>query len=169
MNLTTQYRMNRLRKAYPEFSEEQLKSMCDGFDNKPTRMQLDLTDLNTMADLLMPVDSLHGVRRNMLDVYIDPTTDVSIKKMLEENLQQMSAADASELSDADMLAMLPSRYIQPGQEDVYLNYIHQYVSKMQESANLEQQAAAQAAQAAQPAQSAQSAQAAHQVTTPKTE
>lgn len=128
--ISLDFRRKRLVKSYPDYSAEQIESMLVGFDNKPTRMQLDLTDLNAMADLTMPVDPQFGVRRNVLDVLVDPNTDASIKKMIEESLQAIPQQDASKLSDQELLNLLPSRYLAPGQSDMYLNYIHSYLDEM---------------------------------------
>ena len=137
--ITKSFRFSKLRKIFPDASEFQLERMTQGLFCKSLpacdhRGRLfPLRDLNAYMDLVFPVQE-NGHRRNMVDVLSDNNTAREIRESIEKNLGSLdSGINAPEnMSNADLLALLPSRYANSSLSLDYANYAREYISKRQE-------------------------------------
>lgn len=137
MVMAVQYKIDRLRKVYPWLSDEKLNDLAtpkrpkiDKTEENAARF-FDTTEINTYLDLVCPVDPRTGARRSDVDVMRDPSTPPEIKKMINDRLIQMGATSAADITDADIMSMLPSRYAQ-GSEDAqaYVDYCRKYIDSL---------------------------------------
>ncbi len=67
-------------------------------------------DINKLADVLFPVDPVTGNPDNMVDKLISPNVNPMEKERILSFMQKMPASKRNNLSDKDLMDMLPSRY-----------------------------------------------------------
>lgn len=135
--MAAQYKIDRLRKLYPSLTDEQLNDLAMPKRPKIAKTEknafrfFDTTEVNTYLNLVCPVDLCTGARRSDVDVMRDPSTPPEIKKMIDDRLIQMGATSAADITDDDIMAMLPSRYAQ-GSEDaqMYVDYCRKYIDSL---------------------------------------
>lgn len=126
--LTEDYRKSRLAKCRPHLIYSELGSSVRTPD--PAK-RIDLSDLQAFFNLCMPVNPVTHVRQSAVDVLTDSKVDVSVKNAIERTLSEMPSQNVGEeMSVADMLSLLPSRYAQAfGDVDTYLKYANEFISK----------------------------------------
>lgn len=135
--MAVQYKIDRLRKLYPSLTDDQLDDLATPKRPKIVKTEknasrfFDTTEINTYLDLVCPVDPRTGARRSDVDVMRDPSVPPEIKKMIDDRLIQMGATSAADVTDVDIMAMLPSRYAQ-GSEDAqrYVEYCRKYIDSL---------------------------------------
>ena len=137
--ITKSFRLSKLRKIFPDASDLQLERMTQGLPCKSLPVcdhrgrLVSLRDINAYMDLVFPVQE-NGHRRNMVDVLSDNNTAREIRESIEKNLGSLdSGINAPEnMSNADLLALLPSRYANSSLSLDYADYAREYISKRQE-------------------------------------
>lgn len=67
-------------------------------------------DINKLADVLFPVDPVTGTPDNMVDKLISPNVNPMEKERILSFMQKMPASKRNNLSDKELMDMLPSRY-----------------------------------------------------------
>lgn len=67
-------------------------------------------DINKLADVLFPVDPVTGNPDNMVDKLISPNVNPMEKERILSFMQKMPASKRNNLSDKELMDMLPSRY-----------------------------------------------------------
>lgn len=92
----------------PNFTQEQ-KSVALQVNEKPTNPSL-CEDINKLADVLFPVDPVTGNPDNMVDKLISPNVSSMEKERILSFMQKMPASKRNNLSDKELIDMLPSRY-----------------------------------------------------------
>lgn len=134
MIVDNDFRMNKLAKLNPWLSQERVKLMVSSsgrFPEDRPEYRFDLTEIQAYCDLVRPVSPLNKCRQSDITKLLDPATDSDIKEMLQKRLDDMPSLDASQLSDDDILAMLPSRYAQGyDQACAYMDYAREYIDKL---------------------------------------
>lgn len=92
----------------PNLTKEQkvvALQVCD----KPKNPSL-CEDINQLADVLFPVDPVTGNPDNMVDKLISPNVNPMEKERILSFMQKMPASKRNNLSDKELMDMLPSRY-----------------------------------------------------------
>lgn len=67
-------------------------------------------DINKLADALFPVDPVTGNPDNMVDKLLSPNVTTMEKERILSFMQKMPASKRNNLSDKELIDMLPSRY-----------------------------------------------------------
>ncbi len=67
-------------------------------------------DINKLADALFPVDPVTGNPDNMVDKLLSPNVTTIEKERILSFMQMMPASKRNNLSDKELIDMLPSRY-----------------------------------------------------------
>ena len=67
-------------------------------------------DINKLADVLFPVDPTTGNPDNMVDKLISPNVSAMEKERILSFMQKIPASKRNNLSDKELMDMLPSRY-----------------------------------------------------------
>lgn len=80
------------------------------------------------TELLMPINPVTGHRDGDLSRLFNPMTPVSEKELIMSNLQMLKSNDSRKgLTDADILMMIPSKYISdPVEINQYLDELKGY-------------------------------------------
>ena len=89
-------------------SQEQ-KSVALQVSAKPNNPSL-CDDINKLADVLFPVDPVSGNPDNMVDKLISPNVSSMEKERILSFMQKIPASKRNNLSDNELMEMLPSRY-----------------------------------------------------------
>lgn len=92
----------------PYLSYEQ-KSVALQVPVKPNNLSL-CEDVNKLADVLFPIDPVTGNPDNMVDKLISPNVNAMEKERILSFMQKMPASKRNNLSDKELMDMLPSRY-----------------------------------------------------------
>lgn len=92
----------------PHLSNEQ-KSVALQVPVKPNNLSL-CEDVNKLADVLFPIDPVTGNPDNMVDKLISPNVNLMEKERILSFMQKMPASKRNNLSDKELMDMLPSRY-----------------------------------------------------------
>ncbi len=93
---------------FPYFNDTQ-KVICVAESVKPNNPSL-CQDINKLSDSLFPVNPVTGNPDNMIDKLITPGVSELEKQRILSFMQRMPKSKRNNLSDADLIAMLPSRY-----------------------------------------------------------
>lgn len=93
---------------FPYFSEQQ-KVICVDTSPLPNNPSL-CADINKLSDSLFPVNPVTGNPDNMIDKLITPGVSELEKQRILSFMQRMPKSKRNNLSDDDLIAMLPSRY-----------------------------------------------------------
>lgn len=67
-------------------------------------------EINKIADAVFPVDPVTGNPDNMVDKLISPNVNSMEKERILSFMQKMPASKRNNLSDQELMDMLPSRY-----------------------------------------------------------
>lgn len=67
-------------------------------------------DINKLSDVLFPVDPVTGNPDNMVDKLLSPDVSSMEKERILSFMQKMPASKRNNLSDQELMDMLPSRY-----------------------------------------------------------
>lgn len=67
-------------------------------------------DINKLGDVLFPIDPVTGNPDNMVDKLISPNVNPMEKERILSFMQKMPASKRNNLSDKELMDMLPSRY-----------------------------------------------------------
>lgn len=92
----------------PNLTEEQ-KSVALQVYEKPKNPSL-CEDINKLGDVLFPIDPVTGNPDNMVDKLISPNVNPMEKERILSFMQKMPASMRNNLSDQELMNMLPSRY-----------------------------------------------------------
>lgn len=92
----------------PNFTQEQ-KSVALQVYEKPKNPSL-CEDINKLGDVLFPIDPVTGNPDNMVDKLISPNVNPMEKERILSFMQKMPASKRNNLSDQELMNMLPSRY-----------------------------------------------------------
>ncbi len=92
----------------PNLTQEQ-KSVALQVSEKPKNPSL-CEDINKLGDVLFPVDPVTGNPDNMVDKLISPNVNPMEKERILSFMQKMPASKRNNLSDKELMNMLPSRY-----------------------------------------------------------
>ena len=93
---------------FPHFNDTQ-KVICVAECLKPKNPSL-CEDINKLSDSLFPVNPVTGNPDNMIDKLITPGVSELEKQRILSFMQKMPKSKRNNLSDDDLIAMLPSRY-----------------------------------------------------------
>lgn len=93
---------------FPHFSDDQ-KVKCMEVSPLPNNPSL-CQDINKLSDSLFPVNPVTGNPDNMIDKLISPGVSELEKQRILSFMQRMPKNKRNNLSDDDLIAMLPSRY-----------------------------------------------------------
>ena len=92
----------------PNLTQEQ-KSVALQVYDKPNNPSL-CEEINKLGDVLFPVDPVSGNPDNMVDKLISPSVNPMEKERILSFMQKMPASKRNNLSDQELMNMLPSRY-----------------------------------------------------------
>lgn len=92
----------------PNFTQEQ-KYVALQVNDKPSNPSL-CEDINKLGDVLFPTDPVTGNPDNMVDKLISPNVSSMEKERILSFMQKMPASKRNNLSDQELMNMLPSRY-----------------------------------------------------------
>lgn len=92
----------------PNLSQEQ-KSVALQVYEKSKNPSL-CEDINKLGDVLFPIDPVTGNPDNMVDKLISPNVNPMEKERILSFMQKMPASKRNNLSDKELMNMLPSRY-----------------------------------------------------------
>lgn len=92
----------------PAFTDEQ-KFVALQVPDKASNLSL-CTEINKLADVLFPVDPVTGNPDNMVDKLLSPTVTPMEKERILSFMQMLPPSKRNNLSDDDLMNMLPSRY-----------------------------------------------------------
>lgn len=92
----------------PNFTQEQ-KSVALQVYDKPKNPSL-CEDINKLGDVLFPIDPVTGNPDNMVDKLISSNVNPMEKERILSFMQKMPASKRNNLSDKDLMNLLPSRY-----------------------------------------------------------
>lgn len=92
----------------PNLTEEQ-KSVALQVYEKPKNPSL-CGDINKLGDVLFPIDPVTGNPDNMVDKLISPNVNPMEKERILSFMQKMPVSKRNNLSDKELMDMLPSRY-----------------------------------------------------------
>lgn len=93
---------------FPHLNDSQ-KLICVAECVKPNNPSL-CQDINQLSDCLFPVNPVTGNPDNMIDKLISPGVSDLEKQRILSFMQKMPKSKRNNLSDDDLIAMLPSRY-----------------------------------------------------------
>lgn len=93
---------------FPHLNDSQ-KLICVAECVKPNNPSL-CQDINHLSDSLFPVNPVTGNPDNMIDKLISPGVSDLEKQRILSFMQKMPKSKRNNLSDDDLIAMLPSRY-----------------------------------------------------------
>lgn len=93
---------------FPHLSDSQ-KVVCVALSQKPNNPSL-CEEINKLSTSLFPVNPVTGNPDNMIDKLITPGVSELEKQRILSFMQKMPASKRNNLSDEDLIAMLPSRY-----------------------------------------------------------
>lgn len=93
---------------FPHFNDSQ-KLICVAECVKPNNPSL-CVEINKLSDSLFPVNPVTGNPDNMIDKLITPGVSDLEKQRILSFMQKMPKSKRNNLSDEDLIAMLPSRY-----------------------------------------------------------
>ena len=93
---------------FPSFSQDQ-KTVALQVSELPQNPSL-CEDINKLADVLFPVDPVTGNPDNMVDKLISPNVSAIEKERILSFMQKIPASKRNNLSDKELMDMLPSRY-----------------------------------------------------------
>lgn len=93
---------------FPHLSVSQ-KVVCVAQSQKPNNPSL-CEEINKLSTSLFPVNPVTGNPDNMIDKLISPGVSDLEKQRILSFMQKMPASKRNNLSDDDLIAMLPSRY-----------------------------------------------------------
>lgn len=92
----------------PNLTQEQ-KSVALQVSEQPKNPSL-CEDINKLGDVLFPIDPVTGNPDNMVDKLISPNVNPMEKERILSFMQKMPASKRNNLSDKELMNMLPSRY-----------------------------------------------------------
>lgn len=92
----------------PNLTKEQ-KDVALQVPDKPKNLSL-CEDINKLGDVLFPIDPVTGNPDNMVDKLISPNVNPMEKERILSFMQKMPASKRNNLSDKELMDMLPSRY-----------------------------------------------------------
>lgn len=92
----------------PNLSQEQ-KIVALQVPEPPQNASL-CEEINKIADAVFPVDPVTGNPDNMVDKLISPNVSSMEKERILSFMQKMPASKRNNLSDQELMDMLPSRY-----------------------------------------------------------
>ena len=93
---------------FPHFSSDQ-KSVALIVADKPINPTL-CEEVNKLSDVLFPIDPVTGNPDNMVDKLISPNVSAMEKERILSFMQKIPASKRNNLSDKELMDMLPSRY-----------------------------------------------------------
>lgn len=93
---------------FPHLTESQ-KVVCVAQSQKPNNPSL-CDEINKLSSSLFPVNPVTGNPDNMIDKLITPGVSELEKQRILSFMQKMPSSKRNNLSDADLVSMLPSRY-----------------------------------------------------------
>lgn len=93
---------------FPHLTESQ-KVVCVAQSQKPNNPSL-CEEINKLSTSLFPVNPVTGNPDNMIDKLITPGVSELEKQRILSFMQRMPKSKRNNLSDEDLVAMLPSRY-----------------------------------------------------------
>lgn len=93
---------------FPYFSDAQ-KSAALVVPAKPHNLSL-CEEVNKLCDVLCPVDPVTGNPDNMVDKLLSPSVNPMEKERILSYMQKIPASQRHNLSDKELISMLPSRY-----------------------------------------------------------
>lgn len=93
---------------FPHLTDSQ-KVVCVAQSQKPNNPSL-CEEINKLSTSLFPVNPVTGNPDNMIDKLITPGVSELEKQRILSFMQKMPASKRNNLSDEDLIAMLPSRY-----------------------------------------------------------
>lgn len=93
---------------FPHFTDSQ-KVVCVAQSQKPNNPSL-CEEINKLSTSLFPVNPVTGNPDNMIDKLITPGVSELEKQRILSFMQRMPKSKRNNLSDDDLIAMLPSRY-----------------------------------------------------------
>lgn len=93
---------------FPHLNDSQ-KLICVAECVKPNNPSL-CVEINQLSDCLFPVNPVTGNPDNMIDKLITPGVSELEKQRILSFMQKMPKSKRNNLSDDDLIAMLPSRY-----------------------------------------------------------
>lgn len=93
---------------FPNYTQEQ-KSVALQVNELPQNPSL-CEDINKLADVLFPIDPTTGNPDNMVDKLLSPTVSPMEKERILSFMQKIPASKRNNLSDKELMDMLPSRY-----------------------------------------------------------
>lgn len=93
---------------FPNLSDQQ-KVISVYIPPQPNNPSLS-NDINKLSDSLFPVSPVTGNPDNMIDKLITPGVSELEKQRILSFMQKMPSSKRNNLSDDDLIAMLPSRY-----------------------------------------------------------
>ena len=101
--------MNKYNIFFPNFSDEEIKEV-----EKEVTENNDLTPLNKEVteafDVLFPIDERTGNTSNDVTRLLSPVVSAMEKDRILQMMQKMPASKRHNLSDDELMSMLPSRY-----------------------------------------------------------
>lgn len=92
----------------PNLTQEQ-KSVALRVPQLPQNPSLS-EDINKLSDVFFPVDPVTGNPDNMVDKLLSPDVSSMEKERILSFMQKMPASKRNNLSDQELMDMLPSRY-----------------------------------------------------------
>lgn len=93
---------------FPYFTDAQ-KSAALVVPAKPQNLSL-CEEVNKLCDVLCPVDPVTGNPDNMIDKLLSPSVNPMEKERILSYMQKIPAGHRHNLSDKELISMLPSRY-----------------------------------------------------------
>lgn len=93
---------------FPYFTDSQ-KVVCVAQSQKPNNPSL-CDEINKLSTSLFPVNPVTGNPDNMIDKLITPGVSELEKQRILSFMQKMPSSKRNNLSDEDLVSMLPSRY-----------------------------------------------------------
>lgn len=93
---------------FPHFSDHQ-KYAALVVPAKPNNLSL-CEEVNKLCDVLCPVDPVTGNPDNMIDKLLSPSVNPMEKERILSFMQKIPASQRHNLSDKELISMLPSRY-----------------------------------------------------------
>lgn len=93
---------------FPHLTDLQ-KVVCVAQSQKPNNPSL-CEEINKLSTSLFPVNPVTGNPDNMIDKLITPGVSELEKQRILSFMQKMPVSKRNNLSDEDLIAMLPSRY-----------------------------------------------------------
>lgn len=101
--------MNELNFLYPHLSDEMVK--CATQEVKPNdKLPMLNREIAELQDVLFPVDPTTGTFENPVTKLLDGNLSALERDKIMSQLQAMPASKRHNLSDDDLINMLPSRY-----------------------------------------------------------